>query len=109
MGYYSKAPLGDGALSKLTIGDVGNDAVAASYYSTCAPPGLPQRHCSPLVTWLRCQSCCWGYFTTSALVLQLCPACAGDRLQPLGLWDLTHEAAPDGIRQRSEVSHAYLG
>ena len=37
MGYYSKAPLGDGALSELITGDVGNDAVAASYYIARVP------------------------------------------------------------------------
>jgi|RhiMetdeSRZDD1v2_1073273.scaffolds.fasta_scaffold121018_4 hypothetical protein len=50
-----------------------------------------------IMTWLRCRSCQSGYFA------------AGGRLQPVGLWDLAHEAAPDGIRQRGEVSRAYLG
>jgi hypothetical protein len=50
-----------------------------------------------LVPWLRCRSCHSGYFTASGW------------LQPVGLWDLAHEAAPEGIRQRSEVSRAYLG
>ena len=50
-----------------------------------------------LVTWLRCRSCHSGSFA------------ARGWLQPVGLWDLAHEAAPEGIRQRSEVSRAYLG
>jgi hypothetical protein len=50
-----------------------------------------------LATWLRCRSCHSGSFAASGW------------LQPVGLWDLAHEAAPEGICQRSEVSRAYLG
>jgi len=50
-----------------------------------------------LVTWLRRRSCNSGYFAV------------GGWLQPVGLWDLAHEVAPDGILQRGEVSRAYPG
>jgi hypothetical protein len=58
---------------------------------------------TPLVTWLRCPVCHAGYFAAGAPDLQPCPACAGGRLQPVGLWDLAHEAAPAGMLRRGEV------
>ena len=50
-----------------------------------------------LVTWL----CCCSYHSGSFA--------ADGWLQPVGLWALAHETVPDGIRQRGEVSRAYLG
>ena len=50
-----------------------------------------------LATWLRCRSCHSGYFAASG------------SLQPVGLWDPAHEAAPEGIRQRSEVKPCLPG
>ena len=98
-----KAPLGDGALPALIIGDAGNDATAASHYSTYAPRGIPQRHCARLVTWLHCRACHRDYFAAGAPVPQPSPACAGSRLQPMVLWDLAYEAAPAVMLRHGEV------
>jgi hypothetical protein len=90
-------------------GDAGYDAVTASYYSTCAPPGIPQRHCSRLMTWLRYYACHRAYFPAGSPVLQLCPACAGGQLHPIALWEVRRDAAPPEMLLGGEVSHAHLG
>lgn len=56
------------------------------------------------VTWLRCPACKHGYFTDGATSPQPCPACAGGRLVPVGLWNLAHEAAPAGMLRLGEVA-----
>jgi hypothetical protein len=55
------------------------------------------------VTWLRCRACQRGYFAAGAPGPRACPACAGGRLQPVGIWDLAHEAAPAGMLRHGEV------
>lgn len=62
-------------------------------------PSRPLR----LVTWLRCRTCHAGYFAAGVPSPQPCQACAGGRLQPVGIWDLAHEAAPAGMLRRQEV------
>ena len=71
-----------------------------------APPANSPAACpetSRLVMWLRCRVCHRGYFASGAPGPQPCPACAGGRLQPVGLWDLRNEAAPPGMLRRGEV------
>jgi hypothetical protein len=58
-----------------------------------------------LVTWLRCPQCHHGYFLVGAPCPQPCPTCSGGRLHPVGIWDLTHEPAPAGMRWCGEVAH----
>jgi hypothetical protein len=91
-----------GAVPMRPAGDTGNDANAASHYSTFAPPSIHHRQCSLLATWLHCRTRHPGYFTADAPVPQLCPACAGGRLQPMALCDLAYEAEPAGILRYGE-------
>jgi hypothetical protein len=94
------------AVQRRRLGNAGHDATAASEYSTFDSPGISQRHCPRLVTWLRCRSCQRGFFAASAPGPQSCPACAGGRLLPIALWDLAHEADQAGMLWRAEVHHA---
>src|SRR5215470_5302897 len=97
-----KAPLWDGALPEQLTGDAGS-ADAVPKYTTAPTPSLPQNRCARLVTWLRCQVCQRGYFTTGAPGAHPCPACAGGRLHPVALWDLAHEGAPAAMVRCGEV------
>jgi hypothetical protein len=73
MDYSRKAPLGDGALPELIMGNAGHDAVAAPEYITAASLGIVKRlyhrlviallegtlldlHASPVLT---CSECCY--------------------------------------------------
>ena len=96
------------AVHRRRASDVKHDTAAASYYSTCAPPGIPQCHCSCLVTWLRYYACHRVYFTAGSSVPQLCSACTGDRLHPVALWEMRRDAAPPEMLLGGEVSHAHL-
>jgi hypothetical protein len=106
MSRLTPAPRGEAlrAVSRRRAGDAGYDAVATRDYTASTLPRTPQRLCSFLVTWLRCHACKRGYFAAGAPSPQDCEACAGDRLRPVGLWDLRVEAAPAGMVRSSKVT-----
>jgi hypothetical protein len=106
---FTPAPRSGTLEAVKTLGDARYDADSAPQYTTSVSPGIHASRCPRLVTWLRCRQCCRGYFTAGAPGPQPCPACAGGRLQPVGLWDLVHEAAPPGLLRRMEVHRADLG
>jgi hypothetical protein len=56
-----------------------------------------------VITWLRCYGCQRGYFTASSPGPQPCPACSGERLQLVALWNLRTELAPPGMLIAREV------
>ena len=79
-------------------GDAGRaDAVAILNYTTSASASIPKSPCPRLITWLRCRACHRGYVSAGAPGPHACPACTGGRLQPVALWDLACEAAPQGM------------
>lgn len=44
---------------------------------------------------LLCPQCSRGFYAAVPLILpQACPACAGGRRRPGGMWDLAREARP---------------
>lgn len=93
-----RASPGNEALQDFRTGFAGNDsAVSTSDYTTLRAPGIPPSPYPRLVSWLRCRQCYAGYFSAGAPGPHPCPACAGGRLQPVGLWDLRTEAAPPGM------------
>jgi hypothetical protein len=98
-----------GVSPRRRLDDAGYDAKAVSDYTTEPPISISQIDCPRLVTWLRCRGCSAGFFAAGAPSPQSCSVCTGGRLQPVGSWNLAHEAAPAGLLRRGEVKHAVLG
>jgi hypothetical protein len=52
------------------------------------------------VIHLCCPYCNAGFYAAVPFVLPLCPVCAGGRLRPCGVWELTTEASPASVSHR---------